>query len=166
MCAVIDKDSLTIEEQYQYLSAIPNYHKWVWVCEKDRGLMVEQRFSSLCSRYPGSQRNRIVQVIAFWMDCHLILFLIVKHLLRYKCEIPYKAVKEMNSKRKNAFKRKQKTFSWFKKGYYNGKYQRYNRSSSRFDHCDSLLHIFITERKLSNKIEDFDSLEFNNFEMM
>ena len=71
--------------------------------------MVEQRFSSLCSRYPGSQRNRIVQVIAFWMDCHLILFLIVKHLLRYKCEIPYKAVKEMNSKRKNAFKRKQKS---------------------------------------------------------
>ena len=31
LCAFIDKDSLTIEEQYQYISAIPNYHKWVWV---------------------------------------------------------------------------------------------------------------------------------------
>ena len=35
MCAVIDKDSLTIEEQYQYVPAIPNYHKWVWDCKKD-----------------------------------------------------------------------------------------------------------------------------------
>ena len=108
MCAVIDKDNLTIEGQYQYLSAIPNYHKWVWECEKDCGLMVEQRFSSSCSHYPGSLKNRYVQAIAFRMDCHLIVFLIVKHLLGYTCEIPYKAAKEMNSKRKNAFKRKQK----------------------------------------------------------
>ena len=96
MRAVIDKDSLTIEEQHQYISAIPNYHKWVWECEKDRVLMVEQKFSSSCSRYPGSPRNRIVQAIAFWMDCHLIVFSIVKHLLGYACEIPYKAVKDMN----------------------------------------------------------------------
>ena len=109
LCAFIDKDSLTIEEQYQYISAIPNYHKWVWECEKDRGLMVEQRFSSSCSCYPGSPRNRIVQAITFRMDCHLIVFSIVKHLLGYACEIPYKAVKEMNCKRKNASKRKQKS---------------------------------------------------------
>ena len=109
LCAFIDKDSLTIEEQYQYISAIPNHHKWVWECEKDRGLMVEQRFSSSCSRYPGSPRNRIVPAIAFRMDCHLIVFSIVKHLLGYACEIPYKAVKEMNCKRKNASKRKQKS---------------------------------------------------------
>ena len=109
LCAFIDKDSLTIEEQYQYISAIPNYHKWTWECEKDRGLMVEQRFSSSCPRYPGSPRNRIVQAIAFRMDCHLIVFSIVKHLLGYACEIPYKAVKEMNCKRKNASKRKQKS---------------------------------------------------------
>ena len=57
ICAVIDKDNLTIEEQYQYLPTIPNYHKWVWECE-DHGLMVEQRFSSSCSRYPGSLKNR------------------------------------------------------------------------------------------------------------
>ena len=99
MCAVIDKDSLAIEEQYQSLSAIPAYHKWVSECEKDRGLTVEQRFSSSCSRYPGSPRNGIVQAIAFRMDCHLIVFSIVKHLLRYTCEIPYKAVKEMICKR-------------------------------------------------------------------
>ena len=109
LCAFVDKDSLTIGEQYQYISAIPNYHKWVRECEKDRGLMVEQRFSSSCSRYPGSPRNRIVQAIAFRMDCYLIVFSIVKHLLGYACEIPYKAVKEMNCKRKNASQRKQKS---------------------------------------------------------
>ena len=109
LCAIIDTDSLTIEEQYQYISAIPNYHKWVWECEKDRGLMVEQRFSSACSRYPGSPRNRIVQAIAFRMDSDLIVFSIVKHLLGYACEIPYKAVKEINCKRKNASKTKQKS---------------------------------------------------------
>ena len=71
--------------------------------------MVEQRFSSSCSYYPGSPRNRIAHTIAFQMGCHLIVFSIVKHLLGYTCEIPYTAVKEMNSKRKNAFKRKQKS---------------------------------------------------------
>ena len=109
LCAVIDKDSLTIEEQYQYISAIPSHHKWVWECQKDHGLMVEQRFSSSCSRYPGSPRNRIVQATVFRMDCDLIVFSIVKHLLGYAWEIPYKAVKEMNCKRKNASKRKQKS---------------------------------------------------------
>ena len=109
MCAVIDKDCLTIEEQYQYLPAFPNYHKCVWECEKDRDLIVEQRFSSSCSHYPGSPKNRIVQAIAFRMECHLIAFSIVKHLLGYTCEILHSAVKEMNSKRKNAFKRKQKS---------------------------------------------------------
>ena len=48
------------------------------------------------------------------MDCHLIVFLIVKHLLGYTCKIPYKAVKEINSKRKNAFKRKQKSKKLFR----------------------------------------------------
>ena len=102
---VIDKDSLTIEEQYQYLSTIPNYHKWVWKCEKNCALMVEQRFRSSYSRYPGFPRNRIIPAIAFRMDYHLIVFSVVKHLLGYTCEILYKAVKEMNTKRKNAFKR-------------------------------------------------------------
>ena len=100
MCVVIDEDSLTIEEQHQYLPAVTNYRKWVRECEKDRGLMVGQRFSSSCPRYPGSSRNRIVQAISFRIDCHLTVFSIVKRLLGYTCEIPYKAVKEMNSKRK------------------------------------------------------------------
>ena len=52
LCAVFDKDSLTIDEQCQYISAIPNYLKCVWECEKDCDLMTEQRFSSACSRYP------------------------------------------------------------------------------------------------------------------
>ena len=114
MCVVIDKGSLTIEEQYQYLSAIPNYRKWVWGCEKDCGLMVEQRFSSSCSHYPGSLRNRIVQAIAFRMDCHLIVSLLVKNLLGYTCEIPYKAVKEVNSKRKTHLKENKKAKELFR----------------------------------------------------
>ena len=165
MWGIIDKDSLTIEEQYQYLSAIPNYHKWVWECEKDRGLMVEQRFSSSCSRYPGCPRNRIVQAIAYRMDCHLIVFSIVKHLFGYTCEIPYKAVKEMKSKRKNAFQRKQKSKKPFRD------LKKHTTKASISDtteidigcDCDSLLYIFITERKLSSKTEVFDPLESDNF---
>ena len=165
MCAVIDKDSLTIEKQHQYLLAIPNYHKWVWECEKDRGLMVEQRFSSSCLRYPGSSRNRIVQAIAFWMDCYLVVFLIVKHLLGYTCQIPYKTVKERNIKKKNAFKRKEKS----KKSFHDLK--RDTTTASIIDTIEIDLgliiaihyYIFITERKLSSKMEVFDPLEFDNF---
>ena len=107
------------------------------------------------------------------MDCHLIVFSIVKHLLGYTCEIPFKAVKEMNSKRKNAFKRKQKskkTFSWFKKRYLFRDLKSDTTTSSISDttevdlglivDCDSLLHIFIAERKLSNKKEVFDPLDW------
>ena len=99
------------------------------------------------------------------MDCHSIVFSIVKHLLGYTCGIPYEAVKVMNSKRKNAFKRKQKRKKPFRD------LKRHTTTASISDtieidigcDCDSLLHIFITECKLSNKIEVFDPLEFDNF---
>ena len=56
-------EELTLEDQFFLLSSIPNFHKWTWFPEpKKMEVKFIQRFSTSCERYPGSPRNRILQV--------------------------------------------------------------------------------------------------------
>jgi hypothetical protein len=54
---------MSLEEQFFLISSLPNFHKWNWgkshsKCE----VKFEQRFSTSCRYYPGSPRNRVLQV--------------------------------------------------------------------------------------------------------
>ena len=57
---------LNIEQQFALISSIPNFHKWSWneVTKKEE-IKFEQRLSTCCRYFPGSPRNRILQVIYF-----------------------------------------------------------------------------------------------------
>ena len=77
------------------MSTISNYQKWCWEGEKNSQLKNEQRFSSCCTRYPGSPRNRIIQALCFRDESHLIVFAVVKCIVGENSEIPYKIIKEM-----------------------------------------------------------------------
>ena len=108
LCAEVLND-ITVFGQCNYISTIPNYHKWFWKFEKNVGITYEQRFSSSCKRYPGSPRNRIVQAISFRAEHHLVVFAVIKTILGYPCEIPHKILKDIHLKRKNAENAKSKS---------------------------------------------------------
>ena len=108
LCAEVLND-ITVFGQCNYISTIPNYHKWFWKFEKNVGITYEQRFSSSCKRYPGSPRNRIVQAISFRAEHHLVVFAVIKTILGYPCEIPHKILKYIHLKRKNAENAKRKS---------------------------------------------------------
>ena len=56
---------LSMEDQFYVLTSIPNLHKWPWYDDRNKKTEIrfEQRFSTSCSRYPASPRNRILQVL-------------------------------------------------------------------------------------------------------
>ena len=58
--------NLSIEQQFALISSIPNFHKWSWneVTKKEE-IKFEQRLSTCCRYFPGSPRNRILQVSCF-----------------------------------------------------------------------------------------------------
>ena len=95
---------MNISNQFKFMSTIPNYHKWCWEGEKNSQLKNEQRFSSCCTRYPGSPRNRIIQALCFRDESHLIVFAVVKCIVGENSEIPYKIIKEMKRQRKDSQK--------------------------------------------------------------
>jgi len=57
---ITDDHNMTMEEQFNIMSSIPNYHKWDWG-KNINGIKFAQKFSN-CTRYhPASPRNRIVE---------------------------------------------------------------------------------------------------------
>ncbi|XP_057315666.1 uncharacterized protein LOC130656767 [Hydractinia symbiolongicarpus] len=58
-----DERILSLEEQLNILSSIPNHHKWMWPGKKVHSLRFEQRFSNSSRWFPGSPRSRIIQAI-------------------------------------------------------------------------------------------------------
>ena len=95
---------MNISNQFKFMSTIPNYHKWCWEGEKNLQLKNEQRFSSCCTRYPDSSRNRIIQALCFRDESHLIVFAVVKCIVGENSEIPYKIIKEMKRQSKESQK--------------------------------------------------------------
>ena len=96
---------MNISNQFKFMSTIPNYHKWSWEGEKNSQLNNEQRFSSCCTRYPGSPRNRIIQALCFRDESHLIVFAVVKCIVGENSEIPYKIIKEMKRQSQHSQKK-------------------------------------------------------------
>ena len=99
-----------ISNQFKYLSTIPNFHRWSWENENAQ-FKLEQRFSSCCSRYPGSPRNRIIQATCFRQECHLIVFSVIQCLVDRSTEIPYKIIQEKMRAIRQQSKKKRKTNS-------------------------------------------------------
>ena len=107
----ITLNALTIQDQFKVLSDLPNYHKWRWYGENQKDIRFEQ-FSSCCSRYPGSPRNRIIQAIVYRQDFHLLVYSVLKNIFGSSCEVPYKAIKEAHTKKHgNIYSNKQKKMS-------------------------------------------------------
>ena len=96
---------MNISNKFKFMSTIPNYHKWSWEGEKNSQLKNEQRFSSCCTRYPGSPRNRIIQALCFRDESHLIVFAVVKCIVGENSEIPYKIIKEMKRQSQHSQKK-------------------------------------------------------------
>ncbi|XP_057294024.1 uncharacterized protein LOC130622573 isoform X2 [Hydractinia symbiolongicarpus] len=100
--------TLSLQQQFQLISSIPNYHKWSWYLEKNNDVRLEQKFSNSCRRFPGSPRNRIIQAVKYRLDSQLIVYSIIKTLHSEFSEIPYKAIKSHHSqvKKERTSKRK------------------------------------------------------------
>ena len=73
------------------------------------GIIYEQRFSWSCKRYPGSPRNRIIQAISFQTEDHLVVFAVIKTIVGYPCENPYKILKDIHLKQKSPGTAKRKS---------------------------------------------------------
>ena len=101
--------SLSIMQQFKLLSSIPNFHKWSWYGENTEFLRFEQRFSTSCSRYPGSPRNRIIQAVKYRADAHLLVFSIIKNMYKHACKVPYQIIKKHYLKSSVPLNKKRRT---------------------------------------------------------
>ena len=65
-CKADIPEILSLEQQFGLITSIPNFHKWPWnTLKKKIEIKFEQRLSTCCRYFPGSPRNRILQVTLF-----------------------------------------------------------------------------------------------------
>jgi len=79
---------LTLKEQFQVISSLPNHHKWKWDthCTK---LRFRQKLSSVCRYPPASPRNRIINACCWRDDSHSIVTSVVLNIFGSKVPVNY-----------------------------------------------------------------------------
>lgn len=80
---------LSISNQFDYLSTIPNFHKWCWDGVDPKVIRLEQRFPTSLRYFPASPRNKIIQAFCFRSDFGSIVHSCLLNILGLKEKVIY-----------------------------------------------------------------------------